>query len=49
MRFLHIIVGGQKFHKLQPSNCKGFKNTNLVISSTKIAVVKTTAIFVEID
>ena len=30
---LHIFVGGQEFHKLQPSNCKGFKNTNLVISS----------------
>ena len=29
-----MFVGGQEFHKLKPSNCKGFKNTNLVISST---------------
>ena len=35
MRFLLMFVGGQEFHKLKPSNCKGFKNANLVISSTK--------------
>ena len=33
MRFLLMFVGGQEFHKLKPSNCKGFKNANPVISS----------------
>ena len=28
-----MFVGGQEFHKLKPSNCKGFKNANPVISS----------------
>ena len=28
-------MGGYFFYRLQPSNCKGFKNMNLVISSKK--------------
>ena len=36
MRFLLMFVGGQEFHKLKPSNCKGFKNANLVIMVSMI-------------